>query len=143
MVLTQLLHNRPMWAAVLAWAIAQAIKFILTLAVHKRTDLSRLYGAGGMPSSHTALVMALAVAIGKTTGFDTPLFALAIMMAFVVMYDAMGVRRAAGKQAALINLLVSHTNLPFEETLKELLGHTPLQVVAGACLGIAVGILFV
>lgn len=137
--------NRVLWAGILAWFIAQALKVILTLILHKRFDLTRFWGSGGMPSSHSALICAVAITIGFMEGFDSALFALALCFAFIVMYDAAGVRRAAGKQAAVLNRLVDeilHDGQGLnEERLKELIGHTPIQVVAGALLGIIVGVM--
>lgn len=138
----QLIENKTLWVAVLAWFSAQIIKLILTLISEKKVDISRMYGAGGMPSSHSALVTAMTTCIGKIYGFDAPIFAVSCVFTMIVMYDAAGVRRAAGKQAKAINLLFMHTDLKFEEQLKELLGHTPLQVFCGAVLGIVVGCLF-
>ena len=136
------LNNTPIWAAFLSWFFAQVIKIILTFFSERKLDLTRLYGSGGMPSSHTALVIALTFNIGKIYGFNTPSFAVSLIFSSVVMYDATGIRRAAGKQAAMLNKLVFHSGLKPEEQLKELLGHTPLQVFAGAVLGIIVGLLF-
>ena len=138
----QLIENKTLLAAVLAWFSAQVIKLILTIISEKKVDISRMYGAGGMPSSHSALVTAMTTGIGKIYGFDAPIFAVSCVFTMIVMYDAAGVRRAAGKQAKAINLLFMHTDLKFEEQLKELLGHTPLQVFCGAVLGIVVGCLF-
>ena len=101
-------------------------------------------GAGGMPSSHSAIVTGLATLIGKYEGVDTPIFALALIVAFVVMYDACGVRRAAGKQAALLNKIVETPGLSgvqVSERLVEVLGHTPTQVVVGALIGVIVGLI--
>ena len=137
-----ILENEPIWAAILAWAIAQIIKTILSFVKNDKLDLSRFYGSGGMPSSHSALVMALSLSIGKHYGFDGPSFAISIIVAFVVMYDAAGVRRAAGKQAALLNILIHSQGITPQEQLKELLGHTPLEVIAGAILGTLTGVLF-
>ena len=134
-----ILQNTPLLAAVISWAIAQGTKIILTLVIEKRFDATRLVGTGGMPSSHSALVMALAFAVGKQNGFESPFFAIALILALVVMYDAAGIRRAAGKQAEILNLLIEKHQLPDIEKLKELLGHTPLEVLAGAILGITVG----
>ena len=97
-----------------------------------------------MPSSHSAIVVSLATLIGKYQGVDTPIFALALIMAFVVMYDACGVRRAAGKQAALLNKIIETPGLigvQVSERLVEVLGHTPVQVFVGALLGVIVGII--
>ncbi|HIT72117.1 MAG TPA: divergent PAP2 family protein [Candidatus Fimicola cottocaccae] len=141
-MVNEFLSNTPIWAGIIGWLSAQVIKVILTLFSEKRLDLTRLYGSGGMPSSHTSFVMALTFSIGKIHGFNIPSFAVSLAFSFVVMYDAAGVRRAAGKQAAVLNKLIFHSGLKPEEQLKELLGHTPLQVMAGAVLGIFVGLLF-
>ena len=142
MNIDMLLSNTTLMAALLAWLIAQVLKVILTFVSEKKIDFSRMYGAGGMPSSHSALVTAMATCVGKIYGYDAPIFAVSCVFTMIVMYDAVGVRRAAGKQAQAINLLFMHTELKFEEQLKELLGHTPFQVFCGAILGIIVGYLF-
>lgn len=144
MDITGISQNRCLWAAVLSWAIAQCLKIILVYLKEDRFDATRIIGSGGMPSSHSSLTMALSVSVGKYYGFESPLFAIALIYAVVVMYDAAGVRRAAGKQAEMINYFMSHHNTGPErkEKLKELLGHTPLEVFAGAFLGIGVGLLF-
>ena len=101
-------------------------------------------GAGGMPSSHSAVVAGLATLIGKYQGVDTPIFALSLILAFVVMYDACGVRRAAGKQAKLLNKLIETpglTGVEVSERLVEVLGHTPVQVLVGAAIGVIVGLI--
>ena len=98
-----------------------------------------------MPSSHSAVVTSIATMIGKTQGINSPIFALAVMFAFVVMYDAAGVRRAAGKQAKLLNKLVETpglSNIQVQEKLVEVLGHTPMQVIVGAAIGVIVGLIF-
>ena len=141
----QIAENRVLWAGILAWFIAQILKVFLTLILQKHFESSRFWGAGGMPSSHSALMCAVATTVGFQCGFDSALFAMAICFALVVMYDAAGVRRAAGKQAAVLNRLVDEIIYEGqslnEERLKELIGHTPIQVVAGALLGIMVGII--
>ncbi len=144
-VIFSIFENRAIQAAILAWAVAQAIKVILTLVISKRFDSSRVFGSGGMPSSHSAMACALVTTLGFREGFSSPLFALAFCFAGVVMYDAAGVRRSAGKNAAVINHLLDglagnglHLD---EERLKELVGHTPIQVLAGALLGILIGVL--
>lgn len=141
-MINEFLSNSPIWAGFVAWLAAQVIKVILTLFSERKIDLTRLYGSGGMPSSHTAFVMALTFNIGRIYGFNVPSFAVALVFSFVVMYDAANVRLEAGKQAAMLNKLLFHSGLKPEEQLKELLGHTPIQVVAGAILGIVVGMLF-
>ncbi len=136
----EVLQNTPLWAAILAWAAAQGIKIILTLLVDKKFDASRIVGTGGMPSSHSSFTMALSFSIGKYQGFDSPLFAIAMIFSFVTMYDAQGIRRAAGKQAEILNMLILEHKIPDVGELKELLGHTPLEVAAGALLGILIGL---
>ena len=135
-----ILQNTPLWAAIIAWAAAQGIKIILTLIVDKKFDASRIVGTGGMPSSHSSFTMALSFIIGKYYGFDSPLFAIALIFSFVTMYDAQGIRRAAGKQAEILNMLILEHKIPDVGELKELLGHTPLEVAAGALLGIVIGL---
>jgi len=126
------------------WFGIQLFKVIWDLAVTHKFNFKRILGAGGMPSSHSAVVTSLATMIGKSQGFNTPTFALAVVFASVVMYDAAGVRRAAGKQAKLLNKLIETpglTNLQVQEKLVEVLGHTPTQVIVGAIIGIVVGLL--
>lgn len=126
----------------IAWFVAQVLKVIFVLIKSKKVDFSRFVGAGGMPSSHTAFVVSLAVAVGLAEGFASTLFAVSVVVALVVMYDAAGVRRAAGQQAKILNKLVDEWGKEdFTETgkkLKELLGHTPVEVFAGAVLGAAI-----
>ena len=141
--------NPCLMPALTGWAAAQTIKVILTLVLVKRMDVTRFVGAGGMPSAHSAFVTALAVSMGLNYGFDSAYFAMATALATVVMYDAAGVRRAAGKQAAKINRIIKHLRekstdyQDMEKQLQELLGHTPIEVVAGALLGIMISILWV
>ncbi|KAK4423928.1 putative membrane protein YuiD [Sesamum alatum] len=137
-----LFANYPLVSAILAFAIAQSTKFVASWYKEKRWDLKQLVGSGGMPSSHSSTVTALAVAIGLQDGFGGSLFAIALVLAFVVMYDATGVRLHAGRQAEVLNQIVCE--LPAEHPLaesrplRELLGHTPPQVVAGAILGLVI-----
>ncbi len=136
-----LLSNTVLIAALIAWSIAQVIKLPLHYLLKHEWDWSLLMSAGGMPSSHSALVVAVTHAIGLTQGFGSPLFALAIVVAMIVLYDATGVRRQAGEHARVINAIVSDlvAGHPLkEEQLKELLGHTPGEVLAGATLGLVV-----
>lgn len=129
----------------LAWLIAQSLKVIIILIETKKIDFSRFVGAGGMPSSHSASVVALVTMIYKSYGFDSPIFAFATTFALIVMYDAAGVRRAAGKQAKVLNKMMAgwkNKNPEFwEGELKELIGHTPLQVIVGGLLGFALAML--
>lgn len=140
-----LFNNRILVTAVVAWAAAQLIKIILTLITERRFDFTRITGTGGMPSSHSAFTVSLATAIGFELGFASPVFALSAAFAIVTMYDAAGIRRSAGQQAVILNKIlekIGHEDI--SETgkkLKELLGHTPVQVVAGAALGILIAIL--
>jgi acid phosphatase family membrane protein YuiD len=135
---------RYLLPAILAWTIAQVTKVAYISFRQRRLNLRVLAEMGGMPSSHSAIVMGLTTAIGRINGVGSPLFALALIFSFVVMYDAAGVRRAAGRQAAVLNRLVedmvSMRGLR-EERLRELLGHTPFEVVVGAALGILVGLI--
>lgn len=127
------------------WFFIQLFKVIWDLVVTHKFNFKRILGAGGMPSSHSAVVTSLSAMIGKTQGFTSEIFALSVIFAFIVMYDAAGVRRAAGKQAKLLNKLIETpglTNMQVQERLVEVLGHTPTQVIVGAIIGIVVGIIF-
>ena len=128
----------------LLWFCIQAFKVIWDIVTLKKFNFKRILGAGGMPSSHSAVVCSLATMIGKDNGTNSAIFALAVIFAFVVMYDATGVRRAAGKQAKLLNKIIESPNLSqveFQEKLVEVLGHTPTQVFVGAIIGIIVGLI--
>ncbi|GHU55823.1 acid phosphatase [Clostridia bacterium] len=136
--------NAPLWTAVLSFFSAQCIKIIIEFFRVKKFDVKLIIGSGGMPSSHASFVTALSTAAGLQEGFDSPVFAVAAVITLVVMYDAAGVRRAAGKQAAVINQMVENienTGIVLDKKLKELLGHSPVEVCAGAILGIVIGIL--
>lgn len=129
----------------LAWFLAQLIKVLLDAVLLRRLELGRFVSSGGMPSSHSALVVACTTAIGRLYGVEGPLFALAVMVSVVVMYDACNVRRSAGDTARLVNKLLEHmeqlTAEDLADNLKEVMGHTPLQVLMGALLGLGVGLL--
>ena len=130
-------------APLVAWAIAQAAKVILTSMRQRRLNLRVLAETGGMHSSHAAIVMGLTTAVGKYAGVSSAAFAIALIFSFVVMYDAAGLRRAAGRQAAVLNRLVEdlvHMRGVQEQKLRELLGHTPVEVLVGAVLGVAAGL---
>jgi uncharacterized protein len=137
--LAQALQNDVLAISLLAGFTAQGLKLVFTFFQTGKLDLRVLVQAGGMPSSHSALVTALATGVGIKRGFDSVEFAIASIMAFIVMYDAAGVRQAAGKQARILNKMIEDlfTEKPqyAEKRLKELLGHTPFQVIAGAVLG--------
>ncbi len=145
MGLAKVLLNDPLFAALAAWGLAQVIKVPLDYLFTREVNWHLLLSAGGMPSSHAALVAGLGWAIGLEYGFDSPVFAIAAVLAMVVIYDATGVRRAAGQHARVINRMIedlSHGHPLKEEELKEVLGHTPGQVVAGTIFGIIFGALF-
>jgi len=130
----------------MAWLVAQTIKLILTLLIDKELRLERLHGSGGMPSAHTATIVSASTAIGLQEGWGSAIYALSLIMAFIVMYDASGVRRSVGKQAKLLNNIIVdiYKNKHFEEEkLKELIGHKPTEVVVGAILGILIANLMV
>ncbi len=136
-----ILENQVFWVSILSWFIAQLLKVILTLISERKLNLYRMVGSGGMPSSHSSFVMGLSTAVGLSSGFNTPLYAMALVLSLIVMYDASGVRRAVGMQAILLNKIIEdlYENKPIDhKRLKELVGHTPVEVFAGAALGIFV-----
>lgn len=144
--LEQILSNKVLITCVTAWFIAQLLKIILVFQKSKKIDITRFVGSGGMPSSHTSFVMSLATSMGMLYGWSSPLFALSLCLAFIVMYDAAGVRRAAGYQAKVLNMIIddlAHHKPLGNERLKELLGHTPKEVLAGAILGIVIAQLMI
>ncbi len=136
------LDNRVLIAALLAWAVAQGLKMPIEYARTRRWNWVLLLRAGGMPSSHSSLVTALAHGIGLSVGYDSVMFALAVVVAMVVIYDATGIRRQSGLQAEAINVLVHDLlkghPLRHEKQLREVLGHSPLEAMVGLCLGLAV-----
>ena len=139
-----LLTNRILLAAVIAWLVAQVSKTVFELIQQRKLILSRLVSSGGMPSSHTALVTGLATATGRVMGVGSATFAIAVVLAGIVMYDAAGVRRAVSIQARILNQMIDEAfqGRPIaEKRLRELIGHTPIQVFVGALLGIAIGLL--
>ncbi len=143
-VAEELLNNKVLWISILSWAIAQGIKMAIDLIRNKKFDIVLLLSSGGMPSSHSSFVMALATSVGLIEGFDSLVFAICAITSMVVMYDAAGVRRAAGRQAVVLNILIEtfeKQNLQIDERLKEILGHSPVEVAAGAILGIVVAVL--
>ena len=147
-VLQELLHNDILLAGILSWFVAQVIKTILYAVINKELDMTRLMGDGGMPSAHSATVTAVAAMTGLLCGFGSPLFALACILAIIVMHDAMGVRLETGKQAKLLNEMVTllealgQPKLSMEKKLKEFVGHTPSQAMAGMLLGIVVAVVY-
>lgn len=143
-IIKEVLGNFPAMMALLAWFTAQVIKMILTFVFCRdEFSFSLFFASGGMPSSHSSTVCALTTAIALTEGVGSVAFAIAIVLSFVVMYDARGVRRSAGEQAQKLNDIIEHLSgndkdFEHDDPVKEILGHTPLQVVIGAILGVAV-----
>jgi len=139
---SNIIHNQALLVALVACAIAQALKFLVYLVQHRTLNLRALVETGGMPSAHSAFVTALATGVGQVAGWDSMEFAIATVFAFIVMYDAAGVRQAVGKQARILNQIIDEIfqegHTLNEDRLKELLGHTPVQVIVGSLLGIAV-----
>lgn len=140
--LLDIVTNKAITTPVLAWFLAQFFKFLLYYIENKKFDFKKFSDSGGMPSSHTAFTVSLATIMGIHNGFSSDVFALSVIFSLVVMADAAGLRRAAGKQAEVLNKLVnSSEHVQLDKELKELLGHTPVEVFAGAALGIITGIL--
>jgi acid phosphatase family membrane protein YuiD len=140
----QFLHNKILIATIWAWLIAQVVKVALLVLRTRKFDFRWLIGTGGMPSSHVAGATCLATAVGLEYGFDSAYFALACAFALVVMFDAQGVRRAAGKQARILNKITEDIywqGKVAEGQLRELVGHTPVEVMVGMLLGILIGII--
>ena len=143
-------YNDVLLVALASWLIAQLIKIIINAVVNKRFDIERLFGDGGMPSGHSATVTSMALMVGFRLGFDSPAFGIAMVFAIVVMHDATGVRHEAGKHArSIIELtdlfneyLLEHDEQVKLDKLKTLVGHTPLQVICGAGVGIAVVVIY-
>lgn len=138
------INNKAITVPVLSWLIAQILKVAFVFIKDKKFDFTRFVGSGGMPSSHSAFIVALAVTLGRLHGWNSSYFAIALAISLIVMYDAAGVRRAAGKQAKVLNKMIYSFNdlIEFEGRLKELIGHSPIEVFAGALLGIIVALLF-
>lgn len=144
--LKELLGNQIFISAILGWFVAQVLKTMIHMIINKKFVAERMVGSGGMPSSHSATVCALATAAGMKYGGGSFEFAIAVMLAIIVMYDAMGVRRETGKQGRVLNeMLEIFTNMgnqiSAEEKLKEFVGHTPLQVLMGAILGVIIALI--
>ena len=142
-IINEIFTNKCIVIPLVLWIIIQTFKVITDLVINRRLNVKRIIGAGGMPSSHSAVVCSLAMCIGKEYGFNSGIFAIALIMAFVVMYDAAGIRRAAGKQARILNHILDTPGLSqveVQERLIEALGHTPIQVFVGALLGAIPGL---
>ena len=137
--------NKYIYVPLMLWFVIQLYKLIYDLCTTKKFNFKSIMGAGGMHSSHSAVVTSLATLVGKYNGVDSAIFSIALIMACVVMYDACGVRRAAGKQAKVLNEIVNTpglSNIEVQGKLQEALGHTPTQVFVGAIIGIIAGLIF-
>lgn len=145
MVFSDILRNQLIICPLVSWAVAQILKTLIYLIENKKFDFTRLFGDGGMPSAHSATVASLATSSALALGFASEVFAISLIVAIVVMHDAMGVRLESGKQARVLNEVVdflkSDSMMLNGKKLKELLGHTPMQVIFGALLGIVVSII--
>ena len=143
-ILPGILQNTILISAMTAWLVAQVFKVLLNLFLQGKLNFQLLLSSGAFPSSHAATVCAVALGIGKYYGWNSPIFAVSAVFAMIVMYDAAGVRRAAGKQAEVLNQLVERFYVGSDlsqDRLKELVGHTPFEVFGGALVGIIVGLL--
>ena len=142
--------NPILTVALLAWFVAQVLKTIINFILLGKFQLERMWGDGGMPSAHSATVCAMVIATARSEGFSSAIFAVAAVVAIITMHDAMGVRRESGEQAKVLNKMieqwidVTEKNAPFLQNmhLKEMVGHTPLQVLAGFVVGCVVGALY-
>ncbi|HSW57068.1 MAG TPA: divergent PAP2 family protein [Dehalococcoidales bacterium] len=146
--MAELWDNQILFIALFSWAAAQIIKVIIILIQERRLAWNFLVSSGGMPSSHSSTVTSLATAIGLTTGISSVYFAIAVVLAMIVMYDAAGVRQSVGQHSMVLNRIIKefsfkHPRPEFEKAFREFIGHTPLQVIIGACLGIAVAWLWI
>ena len=149
--MTIVLGNEILLVSMLAWLLAQTLKILLALLLGRKFSIWMIMEPGGFPSSHSALVSAMSIQVGQKAGWGSPLFAVALILAFIVMYDAAGVRRAAGEHARFINEMIDRLDLSHirkdskkvqdeKERLKEVIGHTPFEVFGGALLGALMGI---
>jgi uncharacterized protein len=144
-LIRQIIGNPVLFIGLFAWALAQFLKVPIEYILYRRLNWGLWFSSGGMPSSHSALVTSITLAIGMVEGFNSPLFALAFAVAMIVVYDAAGVRREAGRHAQKINILLNEffSGQPIsEKQLKEVIGHTPAQVLAGVFLGVGTALLF-
>lgn len=143
---SDIFNNHIINGTALAWIIAQALKIFTFYASEHKLKLSHMFTSGGMPSSHSAGMVAMSVLVLRICGFQSAEFAISIIVSVVVMYDARGVRRATGEHATIINKLISLINdgesIFGDKYLKELIGHTPFQVFVGAILGMVIGVCY-
>lgn len=137
-MLSDLVHNDVLLVSIATWIIIQVLKVIIILVQEKRVAWNYFVTAGGMPSSHSATVCALCTSIAITSGLGSVYFSIAFVLAVIVMYDAAGVRQSVGQQSVIINRIVKTHKLEIDQTLREFIGHTHLQVLVGALLGILI-----
>lgn len=141
------LNNKPLIIAAVAWLVAGVLKVIIECIVNKKIDFRRVVGAGGMPSSHTSTVVALVISVGTYEGIGSASFAIALIFMIIVIHDATGVRLETGKQAKVLNTMMFESeafkDMDFEKQLKEYIGHTPSQALAGAIVGIIVSLVMI
>ncbi len=142
----RILSNQVLLVAVVSWFVAQSLKIVSGLVVDHKLNLKLFFASGGMPSSHTSTVVGLTTAVAYACGLDSVEFAISFVFSTIVMYDATGVRWQAGRQAEVLNYIMEHwhdkkTPELFQQNLKILIGHTPFQMLAGAVLGVAIGVL--
>lgn len=141
----ELWANGPLKCAIISWAVAQLIKVLITLWLDKKLDWRRCFGMGGMPSSHTAFVVSLTMAVAFQDGVASTAFAVSFALAAVVIYDAMGVRRETGRQSEVLNQIITHVLVEgkpiTEKQLKELVGHSPLEVLGGLLVAVPITLL--
>ncbi len=146
-IIIQIISNKPLVIAATSWIVAGIIKTIIDFIINKRFSITRIFGAGGMPSSHTSTVVALAIAVGYYGGLDSTSFATALIFMIIVIHDAIGVRLETGKQAKVLNTMMFESDafkdLDFEKKLKEYVGHTPSQAFVGAIVGVIVSIFMI
>lgn len=138
----EILKYRYVLAPALVWFIIQLFKVFYDYFENKKWNWKRFFGLGGMPSSHSAVVTCLTTMVGKYEGITTSSFAIALTFAIIVMCDAIGVRRTVGKQSKLLNDILTNSSMSGFEKLQEMTGHTPVQVFAGAVIGIIIGMAF-
>ena len=139
--------NFILMTAITGWFVAQVLKTIINAALSRQLHIERMWGDGGMPSAHSATVCAMLVATARLTGTNSPVFAVASVVAIITMHDAMGVRRETGEQAKVLNRIINEwmdlgaRNAPIlaDKNLKEMVGHTPIEVISGAVLGALIG----
>jgi uncharacterized protein len=142
----EIFSNPIVLCSMFAWIVAQLLKVPLYYRVEHRLDWRRLVGSGGMPSAHSSMVIALMLSVGFTQGFDTPVFGVCVVLSLIVMYDAIGVRRETGTQATVINRILKEVFIDgkriSDEELKELVGHTPFEVLGGILVGTVTTIIY-